>query len=136
MPEGRRRPIRWLVLLILSLVLVLGLATGVFFDDLMKTALDPKTPFQTYKPPPAPDYASQSAWALLPAHPAAAAPDDGAADVFFISPTTFDGGRDWNGPIDDARAERVFKRVMAPNYAGPFLQVGRVFAPRYRQACL
>jgi hypothetical protein len=136
MPEGRRRPIRWLVLLILSLVLVLGLATGVFFDDLMKTALDPKTPFQTYKPPPAPDYALQSAWALLPAHPAAPAPDDGAADVFFISPTTFDGGRDWNGPIDDARAERVFKRVMAPNYAGPFLQVGRVFAPRYRQASL
>jgi len=136
MAEGRRRPIRKLALLILSLALVLGVATGVFFDDLMKTALDPKTPFQTYRPPPAPDYARQDAWALLPAHPAAPAPSDGAADIFFISPTTFDGGRDWNGPINDARAERVFKRVMAPNYAGPFLQVGRVFAPRYRQASL
>src|SRR6185312_9465045 len=50
--------------------------------------------------------------------------------------TTFDGGHDWNSPIDDERSDRVFKRVMAPNYAGPFVQVGRVFAPRYRQASL
>ena len=25
---------------------------------------------------------------------------------------------------------------MAPNYAGPFVRVGRLFAPRYRQASL
>jgi len=136
MPEGGSHPIRWLALLILSLVLVLGVATGVFFDDLMKTALDPKTPFQTYRPPPAPDYTRLKAWALLPGHPASPAPADGPADIFFISPTTFDGGRDWNGPISDMRADRVFKRVVAPNYAGPFLEVGRVFAPRYRQASL
>ena len=136
MVEGRSRPIRWLALLLLSLVLVLGVATGVFWDDLMKTSLDPKTPFQTYKPPPAPDYARPDAWALLPAHPEAPAASDAPADIFFISPTTFDGGHDWNGPIDDEHADRVFKRAMAPNYAGPFVQVGRVFAPRYRQASL
>ena len=34
----------------------------------------------------------------------------------------------------DPKADRVFRRVMAPNYAGPFVRVGRVFAPRYRQA--
>jgi hypothetical protein len=133
---GRRRPIRWLALLLLSFVLLLGVATGVFWYDLMKTSLDPKTPFQTYKPPPAPDYARPESWALLPTHPAAPAPSDPPADVFFISPTTFDGGHDWNSPIDDERSDRVFKRVMAPNYAGPFVQVGRVFAPRYRQASL
>jgi len=136
MTEGRSRPIRWLALLLLGFVLLLGLATGVFWDDLMKTSLDPKTPFQTYKPPPAPDYARPEAWALTPAHPQTPAATDPPADVFFISPTTFDGGRDWNSPIDDARSDRVFKRVMAPNYAGPFVQVGRVFAPRYRQASL
>ena len=136
MREGRRRPIRWLALLLLGFVLLLGVATGVFWDDLMKTSLDPKTPFQTYKPPAAPDYARPEAWALLPAHPQPPAAGDPPADVFFISPTTFDGGHDWNSPIDDARSDRVFKRVMAPNYAGPFLQVGRVFAPRYRQASL
>jgi hypothetical protein len=135
-PAGRRRPFRWLAFLILAVVLLLGVATGVFWDDLMKTSLDPKTPFQTYKPPPAPDYARADAWALLPPHPEAPSPADPPADVFFISPTTFDGGRQWNSPIDDENADRVFRRVMAPNYAGPFLEVGRVFAPRYRQASL
>lgn len=136
MAEGRSRRLRWVALLLLSFVLLLGVATGVFWDDLMKTSLDPKTPFQTYRPPPAPDYARADAWALLPAHPQRPDAEDPPADVFFISPTTFDGGRDWNGPIDDENANEVFKQVMAPNYAGPFVQVGRVFAPRYRQASL
>ncbi len=57
-------------------------------------------------------------------------------DVFFVHPTTFDGGKDWNGPIGDRRAQALFTRVMAPNYAAPFASVGRVFAPRYRQASL
>jgi hypothetical protein len=57
-------------------------------------------------------------------------------DVFFVHPTTFNGGRDWNGPIDDKAAARELERVMLPNYAGPFARVGRVFAPRYRQASL
>jgi hypothetical protein len=136
MQEGRSRPFHWLALLSLGLVLLLGVATGVFWDDLMKTSLDPKTPFQTYKPPPAPDYSRADAWAILPPHAATPGPGDPPADVFFISPTTFDGGREWNAPADDPRADRVFHWVMAPNYAGPFVQVGRVFAPRYRQASL
>lgn len=136
MVEGRRRPIRWLALLILSVVLLVGVATGVFWDDLMKTSLDPKVPFQTYKPPPAPDYAQRDAWALLPSHPDRPGADEPVADVFFIAPTTFDGGRHWNAPIGDDKADRIFKRVMAPNYAGPFLKVGRLFSPRYREASL
>jgi hypothetical protein len=57
-------------------------------------------------------------------------------DVFFVHPTTFNGGRDWNGPIDDKASARQLEQVMLPNYAGPFARVGRVFAPRYRQASL
>ena len=72
----------------------------------------------------------------FPPRPEAPGPADPPADVFFISPTTFDGGHDWNGPIGDPKAEKVFRRVMAPNYAGPFVEVGRLFAPRYRQASL
>jgi hypothetical protein len=136
MQQKRPRPIRWLAFIVLGFVLFLGVATGVFWDDLMKTSLDPKTPFQTYRPPPAPDYSRPESWALLPAHPDAPTKADPPADVFFISPTTFDGGRNWNGRVDDPDAERVFRWVMAPNYAGPFVQVGRVFAPRYRQASL
>lgn len=136
MTGARRRPIRWFALLALSVVLLLGVATGVFWDDLMKTSLDPKVPFQTYKPPPAADYVQPGAWALLPDDPAQPATDGPIADVFFVAPTTFDGGRNWNAPIGDDKADRIFRRVMAPNYAGPFQQVGRLFSPRYREASL
>ena len=53
-----------------------------------------------------------------------------------MHPTTFDGGRDWNGPIADPAARRELEEVMLPNYAQPFARVGRVWAPRYRQASL
>lgn len=132
-PKGFKRLVTAGV--ILALLLVAG-AAFVWRDDILRTRLDPKEPFQTYDPPPAPDYATKAAWALLPANPGAPSPSDPVADVFFVGPTTFDGGRHWNAPIDDAKADRLFRQVMAPNYAGPFVRVGRIFAPRYRQASL
>ncbi len=116
-------------LLILTLV-----AAFVFRDQLLRASLDPRQPFQTYRPPPAPDYASRAGWALLPADPARPTASDGAVDIFFVHPTTYNGGEQWNGPIAYARAARQLASVMLPNYAGPFARVGRVFAPRYRQA--
>ena len=118
------------------LVLVLAGAAWWWREAILQTTLDPRIPFQTYQPPPAPDYAQASAWALLPADLAHATPGAPPADVFFVHPTTFDGGRDWNGPITDPAARRELAEVMLPNYAGPFARSGRVFAPRYRQASL
>ena len=136
MTEAPPRRARWLALVALGALLLLGLATAVFWDDLMRTALDPKAPFQTYRPPPAPDYAQRSAWHLMPSAPQAPGANEPPADVFFVGPTTYDGGKDWNAPIDDATANETFRRVMAPNYAGPFVRIGRIFAPKYRQASL
>lgn len=131
MSEPPRRRRRWLLPTLLGVVLVLVTGVVVFWGDLVSTALDPKVPFQTYRPPPAPDYARASAWYLRPA------PEDRApADVFFVAPTTYDGGNNWNARIDHPRANRQFRDVMAPNYVGPFVTVGRIFAPRYRQASL
>jgi hypothetical protein len=107
-----------------------------FRNEVLRSSLDPKTPFQTYRPPPAPDYGRRAAWALLPSAPARPGQADGPVDVFFIHPTTYSGGDEWNGPIDHPRAGRELAEVMLPNYAGPFARVGRVFAPRYRQASL
>jgi hypothetical protein len=132
-PRGFRRLVAAAVLLVVA---VLALGAYVWRDDILRTRLDPKEPFQTYDPPPEPDYAQPSAWALSPDTPETPAIGDPVADVFFISPTTFDGGRHWNAPIDDPEADRIFQEIVAPNYAGPFLRVGRVFAPRYRQASL
>ena len=136
MSEAPGRRWRWLAIGVLATLAVLLLAYDAFRGDLIRYSLDPKVPFQTYRPPQAPDYSQRQAWALMPTHPDAPTPSEPAADVFFVSPTTFDGGKDWNAPIDDPRADRVFRQVMAPNYAGPFVRVGRIFAPRYRQAGL
>jgi hypothetical protein len=134
---GRTLSLRdWLRLigaLLLALVIIAALR---WRHDIVETMLDPKIPFQTYRPPPAPDYASPASWALLAAHADAASPSDPPADVFFVHPTTFDGGRDWNGPIGDAKAARILSGTMLPNYAEPFARGGRLFAPRYRQASL
>jgi hypothetical protein len=134
MAEGPGRVRRWLLAGLLLFAALLGAATFVWRDDILRTSLDPKVPFQTYDPPPAPNYAAREAWALLPTRPEQAAGP--AVDVFFIGPTVYDGGRHWNAPLDDKRADQLFRRVMAPNYAGPFVRVGRLFAPRYRQGSL
>jgi hypothetical protein len=131
-PRGRR----WLAFTVLGMLLFLAAALGVFWDDLQRNALDPKLPFQTYTPPKAPDYAQRAAWYLMPTDPRALGPGAPPADIFFLSPTTYDGGEQWNAPIDDRKGGRQFRTTMAPNYAGPFVRVGRIFAPRYRQASL
>jgi hypothetical protein len=136
MSEARPRPRRWLTTSLLGAMIFLGLAFVIFRGDLIRYSLDPRTPFQTYKPPPAPDYAKRDAWFLLPTRADAPSAMDPPADVFFLAPTTYEGGRGWNDSIGDPKADRVFRRVMAPNYAGPFVRVGRIFAPRYRQAGL
>jgi hypothetical protein len=115
-------------------VLVLAvLLTAAFYwrYDILRTTLDPKVPFQTYEPPPAPDYAKPAAWALLPT-----VGTKRPVDVFFVHPTSYDGGRDWNAPYDEPKAARDLARVMLPNYAEPFARTGRIFAPHYRQASL
>ena len=117
---------------VLFLALVLS-AAFYWRYDILRTTLDPKVPFQTYEPPPAPDYAKPTAWALRPQREAAAKVP---ADVFFVHPTSYDGGRDWNAPYDQPKAARDLARVMLPNYAAPFARVGRIFAPHYRQASL
>jgi hypothetical protein len=132
-PKGFPRGVAAIAFLIL---LILGAGIFIWRDDIMRTGLDPKEPFQTYDPPAAPNYAVRDAWALLPAKPEATAVEPLAADVFFVGPTTYDGGDHWNAPPGDPKAARLFARVMAPNYAGPFVRVGRIFAPRYRQASL
>jgi hypothetical protein len=128
---------RWCVLSAGGVVLILGVVLALTWDDIMQTKVDPKEPFQTYRrrAPKSPDYGLASAWALNPAgQPSRQV--TGPVDVFFVHPTTFNGGPNWNAPIDDKAAARQLERVMLPNYAGPFARVGRVFAPRYRQASL
>ena len=115
-----------------ALVFLLTAAVAVWSGDILQAGLDPQVPFQTYRPPPAPDYANDDAWALRDQR----LPASGEATVFFVHSTTFDGGRNWNGPIDDRAAQAYLRRVVLPNYAAPFARAGSISAPLYRQASL
>jgi hypothetical protein len=123
---------QWVGWIGFALVFLLTAALAVWRGDILRAGLDPQVPFQTYQPPPAPDYARPQAWALSEAR----APDAGPAAVFFVHSTTYDGGRDWNGPIGQPKADAYLRRVVLPNYAGPFARLGPVSAPRYRQGSL
>ena len=124
---------RWVFLGAVITVAVLLAAAWLMRVEIIRSTLDPRVPFQTYTPPGAADYTETRAWALFPdAKVEPALP----ADVFFIGPTTYNGGDHWNSPWRDEDAWRLTRRAMLPNYAGPFARVGRVFAPHYRQASL
>jgi hypothetical protein len=126
---------RYAVIICGALGFLLAIALAATWDGILRTGLDPQTPFQTYRPPAAPEYSQAAAWALNPVTDGRRL-TTGPVDVFFVHPTTFAGGRNWNGPLDDREPNRRLEQTMLPNYAGPFARVGRVFAPRYRQASL
>lgn len=115
-----------------AFVFLIVAAVAVWRGDILKAGLDPQIPFQTYDPPPPPNYASADAWAMKDVR----VPGAGPAAVFFLHSTTFDGGKDWNGPIGEADADAYLERVVIPNYAGPFARAGAISLPRYRQASL
>jgi hypothetical protein len=121
------------------LLLVLILLTWPFFKLAQRQwdeqGLDPKLPFQVYKPPLPYDYALMNSWYVNP-HLEGFFQDDRKADVFFLHGTAYDGGKDWLAPSLDKATERHIQRVQLPNYASPFTTFGDVFAPRYRHASL
>lgn len=121
-------------ILALFLAVCLILAAGValtFQDSITKFNLSPRTPYQTYTPPPPPAYDARGAWAVWPDDK-----DVGLADVFYVHSTTYSARRNWNAPLTADTADETLRRVAAPNQAGPFMPVGSVYGPRYRQATL
>ncbi|MFN0213474.1 MAG: DUF3089 domain-containing protein [Saprospiraceae bacterium] len=113
-------------------------------------AVRPKTSFDPGKIPPAPDYSNLDNWAAHPdkTDPADLLPSanlkdlqkDAPADVIFLYPTTYTGDlrhqRDWNANVLDAKTNEKTDKGSIQYQASIFNGIGRVFAPRYRQAHL
>ncbi len=130
---------RWRAILIGAIGgTVLAVAGFYLQNDWHRNVLDPKVPFQIYQTtrlPRAPDYRKAADWYLNPALARYYA-DPRKVDVFFLHGTTFDGGKDWLGGLENAQATHDVERIQIPNYAGPFSVMGNVYAPKYRQASL
>ncbi len=95
----------------------------------------------------APDYTKSKAWAALPElqDPADEAPkglkneqDQALADVFWLHPTSYTEAREptdpWNAAIEDPKINKSTDGGSIRFQASIFNEVGRVYAPRYRQA--
>ncbi len=91
------------------------------------------------------DYSNFDHWAALPQKqdPSDLSPDglkpesDGGVDIFFLYPTSFLAKKDrhlHNAPIDYKKINEITDKSSIKYQASIFNQVGKVYAPRYRQA--
>lgn len=108
----------------------------------------PTSIFDAAKTPPAPDYADLKNWAAHPdVHDCADSVPVGSelkdeqagsqADVFFIHPTTLlneKGNIFWNSDVGDTKLNRKTDASTILYQASIFNGVGKIYAPRYRQA--
>jgi hypothetical protein len=94
---------------------------------------------------PAPEYAQESAWAALPSKPGltalrpagvAAPAADPPVDVFFIHPTGYMNGADWNSPLDPNSQTEENTRWMMANQASVFNGCCAIYAPRFREGSI
>jgi hypothetical protein len=93
---------------------------------------------------PAPDYGKAVSWAALPGHPSPAnfvpegssTTQNAQVDVFFIHPTGYMKGYDWNSPLDPKSATEENTKWMMANQASAFNGCCNVYAPRYRESSI
>ena len=126
------------------------LLVGVFLLQSCANRYPQKT-FSEETPPSAPDYSNADHWAALPskldssdAVPVASLrsdPQNAEVDVFFLHPTSYtgkdsNGEQHWNARIDDPAINKKTDMGAILNQATIFNEVGRVYAPRYRQGHL
>ena len=103
-------------------------------------------PFRADDAPPAPDYTQEKYWSALPFREdeADVIPygetwiSDSAkqVDVFYIYPTIYRKGETWNANVHDEKLNARIDRLPVRFQASAFNRVGRVYAPRYRQAII
>lgn len=106
----------------------------------------PVTPFDPARTPPPPDYAERSEWVSLPdmhdpaddTPPGVRAIDQRRARVavFFLYPTSFTSGEEWNADTHDADLNARIAGSSIRDQASVFNGCCAIYAPRYRQMTL
>lgn len=132
----------------LLLVLIVAVAAIYFTGNTLNVIVWLNKPNHGWDPSlhaPDPDYAQASSWAALPGKPSpadfvpagvAAPPADRGVDVFFIHPTGYMHGYDWNSPLDANSMTEENTEWMMANQASAYNGCCNVYAPRYREASI
>lgn len=132
----------WIVAVIIVAVVGAALAYRLFGRQLLAVALVPSVSFADSPVAGGPDYSRLSAWDANPARSSDAArwtpPGFAAAPyprvaVFFVTPTAYLGRDRWTMPFDDAATNARIDLYLR-SQASVFNGVGRIWAPKYRQA--
>ncbi len=126
--------------ILLFLLLAIGLS------NCSNKTVYPLGVFQEEKVPTAPDYTKAYYWAALPnkKDKADVTPKklkdeqaEAAVDVFFMYPTIYtgeEGDDQWNAPVNDPAFNKRVDESTIQFQASVFNGVGKIYAPRYRQA--
>lgn len=140
------RILKWLALLIVALS---GVAAAIYWSGstayIVGRLLGPEHGWEPARTAPAPDYAQASAWAARPGveSPALFAPQGSKqlggllpVDVFFVHPTGYLNGAEWNSPLNPNSRTEENTRWMMANQASAFSGCCNIYAPRYREASI
>lgn len=102
--------------------------------------------FNAKDQPGAPDYSKAENWAALPFRQDAAdvvpkgeiwiSDSLKEVDVFFIYPTIYRNGKCWDADVNDKALNKKIDNKPIHYQASVFNASARVYAPRYRQACI
>ncbi len=103
----------------------------------------PTETFQIKTLPLQPDYSQISSWAALPtttnvcnqfpANYKDACSKPATIDVFFVYPTIYNDGKNWNADIHDEKLDKVIQESTLKNQASVFYGLADIYAPYYRQ---
>lgn len=124
--------IRYIILLLpLMTILLAGCGTN-------------RTTFVAADQPPKPDYTNPDHWSALPFREDAAdvvpygetwvSDSAKAVDVFYIYPTLYRSNGTWCADVNNEKLNKRLDKLPVRLQASVFNKVGRVYAPRYRQA--
>jgi len=133
----------WVVAGLIMLSVIAMVTYQAFLPQLMRFTYEPKISFAESPQGDAPDYNNVANWAAHPARPGTSrdvpegflVTDVPAVNVFYVPPTTYMNKARWNAPLDDAATNTMTDRMIR-HQATAFNGVGRIWAPRYRQATL
>ncbi|HJW42137.1 MAG TPA: DUF3089 domain-containing protein, partial [Rhizomicrobium sp.] len=140
---------RFFIVLAAAVAVVLAAAAALYFTgnvaSTIRLAFGPRHGWDLkYKAPP-PDYAKTQSWAALPSNPGLSAyvPKGSGAvavnpqvDVFFIHPTGYMHGADWNSPLDPKSQTEENTQWMMANQASVYNGCCAIYAPRYREGSI